>query len=48
VALPFAGPPLRAVARGARGRELIAVLMGTARVQLVFGVAFAAGLWLTA
>jgi len=48
LALPFAGPPLRAVSRGARGRELIAVLMGTARVQLVFGVAFAAGLWLTA
>jgi 1,4-dihydroxy-2-naphthoate octaprenyltransferase len=48
VALPFAGPPLRAVSRGARGRELIAVLMGTARVQLVFGVAFALGLWLTA
>jgi 1,4-dihydroxy-2-naphthoate octaprenyltransferase len=48
VAVPFAVPPLRAVAHGARGRELIAVLQGTARVQLVFGLAFAAGLWLTA
>jgi 1,4-dihydroxy-2-naphthoate octaprenyltransferase len=48
VAVPFAVPPVRAVAKGARGRELIAVLIGTARVQLVFGLAFAAGLWLTA
>jgi 1,4-dihydroxy-2-naphthoate octaprenyltransferase len=48
VAVPFAVRPVRAVANGARGRELIAVLMGTARTQLVFGVAFAAGLWLTA
>jgi 1,4-dihydroxy-2-naphthoate octaprenyltransferase len=48
VAVPFAVAPLRAVANGARGRELIAVLQGTARVQLVFGLAFAAGLWLTA
>jgi 1,4-dihydroxy-2-naphthoate octaprenyltransferase len=48
VAAPFAVAPIRAVADGARGRELIAVLVGTARVQLVFGLAFAAGLWLTA
>jgi 1,4-dihydroxy-2-naphthoate octaprenyltransferase len=48
VAVPFSMQPIRAVANGARGRELIAVLAGTARVQLIFGVAFAAGLWLTA
>jgi 1,4-dihydroxy-2-naphthoate octaprenyltransferase len=48
VAVPFAVPPIRAVVNAARGRELIRVLAGTARVQLVFGLAFAAGLWLTA
>jgi 1,4-dihydroxy-2-naphthoate octaprenyltransferase len=48
VAVPFAVPPVRAVVNGARGRELIPVLMATARTQLVFGLAFAAGLWLTA
>ena len=28
--------------------QLIAVLVGTARTQLVFGLAFALGVWLTA
>ena len=48
VAVPLAVAPIRRVLNGARGRELIAVLVGTGRTQLVFGVAFALGLWLTA
>jgi 1,4-dihydroxy-2-naphthoate octaprenyltransferase len=48
IAVPTAVSPIRAVVNGARGRALVAVLAGTARVQLVFGVAFAVGLWLTA
>lgn len=38
VVLLAALPPVRAVRRGASGRDLIAVLAGTARVQMVFGV----------
>ncbi len=38
--------PLQAVVRGARGRQLIPVLGSTGRWQLVFGVLYAAGLWL--
>ena len=36
-----AGAPIRIVRRGATGRELIAVLAGTARVQLVVGLLLA-------
>ncbi len=39
-----AGAPIRIVRRGATGRELIAVLAGTARVQLVVGLLLALGL----
>lgn len=41
---PVAWPAVRAVRRGAAGRDLIGVLVGTARAQLVLGVALAAGL----
>jgi hypothetical protein len=37
---------LRRVAT-AQGRNLIAVLVGTARIQLVFGALLALGLWIT-
>lgn len=37
--------PLQRVLEGARGAALIPVLAATGRVQLVFGVLFAAGLW---
>jgi len=37
-------PPVRAVRRGATGRELIPVLVGTARTQLIVGVLMAVGL----
>ncbi len=40
--LPVAVAPVRAVRGGAAGRQLIAVLGGTARVQLVVGLALAA------
>jgi 1,4-dihydroxy-2-naphthoate octaprenyltransferase len=48
LAVPVAVAPLSAVLDGARGRQLVPVLVGTARVQLVFGVTLALGLWLTA
>jgi 1,4-dihydroxy-2-naphthoate octaprenyltransferase len=48
IAVPFAVGPIRHIVAGARGRQLIAVLAGTARLQLVFGATFAIGLWLTA
>ena len=47
LAAPFAVAPIRAVIGGARGRDLIPVLQGTARLQLAFGLAFAAGLALS-
>ena len=40
-------PPIRVVLRGAVGRDLIAVLAGTGRVQLVFGALVTAGLVLS-
>jgi 1,4-dihydroxy-2-naphthoate polyprenyltransferase len=46
-ALPL-GVTVGVVLRGASGRQLIPVLAATARLQLVFGVLFAAGLWITA
>jgi 1,4-dihydroxy-2-naphthoate octaprenyltransferase len=48
VALPLAIPPVKAVRGGARGRDLIAVLGGTGRLQLGFGALYALGLWLGA
>jgi 1,4-dihydroxy-2-naphthoate octaprenyltransferase len=48
LALIAAVAPIRAVVSGARGRELIAVLAGTGRLQLLFGVLFSLGLWVTA
>jgi 1,4-dihydroxy-2-naphthoate octaprenyltransferase len=48
VALPVAVGPIARTLGGARGRQLIAVLLGTARTQLVYGLAFALGVWLTA
>ena len=41
---PVAVQPLREIGR-ASGRGLIPVLIGTARLQIVFGVLFALGLW---
>jgi 1,4-dihydroxy-2-naphthoate octaprenyltransferase len=42
----FATVPLQAVVKGARGRQLVPVLVATGRWQLVFGVLYAVGLWL--
>ena len=47
-AVLLANRPLLAVWQGAKGPELIPVLGQTGRVQLVFGVLFAAGLFLSA
>jgi 1,4-dihydroxy-2-naphthoate octaprenyltransferase len=46
LAIPAARPPAQTVLGGATGPALIPALGGTGRVQLLFGVAFAAGLWL--
>ncbi|HVX42819.1 MAG TPA: 1,4-dihydroxy-2-naphthoate polyprenyltransferase [Mycobacteriales bacterium] len=43
-ALILAVPPIRAVRGGVVGRELIAVLIATSRLQLVYGVLLALGL----
>ena len=48
VAIPFAQRPVTAVLSGAKAGALIPVLVATGRVQLVFGVLFAAGLALSA
>jgi 1,4-dihydroxy-2-naphthoate octaprenyltransferase len=45
-ALPLAVPPVRAVLKGASGRDLVSVLIATARLQLAFGALLAVGLWL--
>jgi 1,4-dihydroxy-2-naphthoate octaprenyltransferase len=47
-AVPLARQPVLAVLGGARGPDLIPVLGATGRVQLVFGVLLAAGLWISA
>ena len=47
LAVPFAVAPLRSVVRGASGRDLIGVLGGTARLQMVVGVLVSLGLVLT-
>ena len=46
LAIPLAVPTARNVIRGATGRRLIPVLVGTARLQLAFGLLLAAGLLL--
>ena len=46
--IPFAVPALRRIASGATGPALVAVLADTGRLQLVFGVVLAVGLWLSA
>ncbi len=48
LAAPLAAVPVRAVRRGARGAELIAVLAATGRVQLVFGLLLAGGIAVSA
>jgi 1,4-dihydroxy-2-naphthoate octaprenyltransferase len=48
LAVPAAWPCVRRVLACARGRDLVAVLVGTGRLQLVFGACFALGVWLTA
>jgi 1,4-dihydroxy-2-naphthoate octaprenyltransferase len=45
LALPFAVYPCRLVTREARGPALIGVLQQTARLQLLFGLLLALGLW---
>src|SRR3954451_19127177 len=40
IALPLAVPPVKAIRSGTRGRALIAVLGGTGRLQLGFGVLY--------
>ncbi len=44
IGLPFAVVPVRAVLAGADGRDLVAVLGATGRLQLVFGALLAAGI----
>lgn len=46
IALSFAVSPVRAVLRGDRGRDLVAVLIATSRLQLAFAALFALGVWL--
>jgi 1,4-dihydroxy-2-naphthoate octaprenyltransferase len=48
LAVPFAQRPVTAVLGGATGPNLIPVLVATGRIQLIFGAAFALGLWLSA
>jgi 1,4-dihydroxy-2-naphthoate octaprenyltransferase len=43
--LVVAAGPMQLVRRGARGPELVAVLVATGKAQLVTGILFAAGLW---
>ena len=44
IALVPAVPPVRTVLKGATGRDLIAALAGTGRLQMAYGLAFAVGL----
>jgi 1,4-dihydroxy-2-naphthoate polyprenyltransferase len=44
LALPFAVGPVRAVLRGANGRDLVPVLVATGRLQLAFGALMTVGL----
>jgi 1,4-dihydroxy-2-naphthoate octaprenyltransferase len=45
-ALPLAVAPVRTVLGGAEGRDLVPVLMATARLQLTYGALLAVGLWI--
>jgi len=47
-AIVLANKPVLLVLQGAKGRDLIPVLGGTGRVQLVFGLLLAAGIFLSA
>ena len=47
LAAPVAAPPLRAVLGGADGHALVPPLVGTGRAQLVFGLLFAVGLFVS-
>jgi len=47
VAVPAALPPLRAVFAGAKGLDLIPVLGGTGKLQMVFGLLLTIGLWIS-
>ena len=44
LAVPVALPPVRRVRAGVEGRDLVAVLQATGRLQLVFGALLTAGL----
>jgi 1,4-dihydroxy-2-naphthoate octaprenyltransferase len=46
LAAALAVPPVRRVRSGAQGRDLVEVLVGTGRLQLVYGVLLGLGLWL--
>ncbi len=46
IAVVFAATPVRTVLNGARGRDLIAVLIATSRVQLAFAALFAVGAYI--
>jgi 1,4-dihydroxy-2-naphthoate polyprenyltransferase len=46
VALPLSVAPIRLVNSDASGRELLPVLAGTGRLQLVFGILLSVALWL--
>ena len=46
-AVPFARKPAEIVLRGAKGPALIPVLGRTGQLGLLFGAAFALGLWLS-
>ncbi|HEY6531645.1 MAG TPA: 1,4-dihydroxy-2-naphthoate polyprenyltransferase [Acidimicrobiales bacterium] len=48
IAVIMVNKPVLLVLQGAKGRDLIPVLGATGRVQLVFGVLFAAGLYISA
>jgi 1,4-dihydroxy-2-naphthoate octaprenyltransferase len=48
LAIPLAIRPARTVVSGAKGPALIPVLGDTGRLQLVFGILLALGLWLSA
>jgi 1,4-dihydroxy-2-naphthoate octaprenyltransferase len=44
VAIPFAAPPVKVVLGGGSGKQLIAALAGTGRLQLAYGLALTVGL----
>jgi 1,4-dihydroxy-2-naphthoate octaprenyltransferase len=46
LALPLAVGPIRSVLGGGEGKDLIAVLGATGRLQLAFGALLAVGIWI--